>query len=593
MRSKLVRIGAWAASLFVAVSLFAVPARAQDTQNFVIRSFNADYSLSRDSQNISTLKVTEKIIAEFPSFDQNHGIIRALPLTYQGHDVSLKLEKVVDAGGNKVKYTTEVVKTGNLLIKIGDSNKYVHGLQEYDITYTMQNVVAKFSDHDELFWDVNGDDWKQPVDSVTASVHIPKDLVSSLRDDKRCYTGTNDSQQSDCTITVDPKDGAVTVNMVTTRGLAAGETMSYVLGFNANTFVGYQVPLSQILWWIAGIVFLGLVPPAFALWVVIRKWRQYGRDAKGKGTIVPQYLPPKEMSVLGSSEVLRQRFVAASISAQIIDLAVRRYLKIFEQTEKKVLKDKTTYSVELVKTTMGLRSEEKAVIAMLFGSEPKAGDKVDLSDLSSKLYKKAADLGKSIDQQLANEGYFLQPPQKVFQMYLAWGIVLCVVGFIFPPYTLGMLLAGVVVLASSRLMPARTQKGVDMRDYLYGLRDYMKLAEVDRIRVMQSPKGELTEKIDTTDSHKLVKLYEKLLPYAMLFGIEREWAKQFADLYYEKQPDWYSGAGAFNAVYFAGAMHSFSSTSNATFSPPSSSSSSGFSGGGAGGGGGGGGGGGW
>lgn len=592
MRSKLVRIGAWAASLFVAVSLFATPARAQDTQNFVIRSFHADYYLSRDAQHISKLKVTEKIIAEFPAFDQNHGIIRALPLTYQGHDVDLKLEKVVDAGGNKVKYTTDN-SGGNMLVKIGDANKYVHGLQEYDITYSMQNVIAKFSDHDELFWDVNGDDWKQPFDSVTASVHIPKDLVGELKADQRCYTGANNATQSDCTISRDQQSGETVVNIVTTRGLVAGETLTYVLGFNTNTFVGYQIPLSQILWWAAGIILLGLTPPAFALWLVIRKWRQYGRDARGKGTIVPQYLPPKELSVLGSSEVLRQRFVASSISAQILDLAVRRYLKIYEKTEKKVLKDKTTYSVELVKTTMGLRAEEKAVVAMLFGKDAKPGDEVDLSDLSSKLYKKAADLGKTIDQQLANEGYFLQPPQKVFQMYLTWGIVLCVVGFIFPPYTLGMLLAGIVVLASSRLMPARTQKGVDMRDYLYGLRDYMKLAEVDRIRIMQSPKGQLTEKIDTSDSHKLVKLYEKLLPYAMLFGIEKEWAKQFADLYYEKQPDWYSGSGAFNAVYFAGAMHGFGTTSNATFSPPSSSGSSGFSGGGAGGGGGGGGGGGW
>ncbi len=194
MRSKLVRVGAWAASLFVAVSLFAAPAAAQDTQKFVIRSFHSDFYLSRDSQNISKLKVTEKIVAEFPSFDQNHGIIRAIPLTYQGHDINLKLEKVVDAGGNKIKYSTDN-SDGNMLVKIGDANKYVHGVQEYNITYSMQNVIAKFSDHDELFWDVNGDDWKQPFDSVTASIHIPKDLVGTLKADQRIYRDTNNSTQ--------------------------------------------------------------------------------------------------------------------------------------------------------------------------------------------------------------------------------------------------------------------------------------------------------------------------------------------------------------------------------------------------------------
>src|SRR6266496_3732446 len=44
--------------------------------------------------------------------------------------------------------------------------------------------------------------------------------------------------------------------------------------------------------------------------------------------------------------------------------------------------------------------------------------------------------------------------------------------------------------------------------------------------------GKLTEKIDINNTTQLIKLYERLLPYAMLFVIEREWAKQFSDLYH-------------------------------------------------------------
>lgn len=582
-----------AAVAVLALSFGAVtPVHAQNTQDFTIKSFDADYYLSRDAQHISKLSVTEKIVAEFPSYDQNHGILRAIPQTYQGHSVALKVDKVVDAGGTKLKYTTST-SNDNLVLKIGDANRYVHGLQEYDITYHLQNVTQTFSDHDELFWDVNGDQWQQPFGSVTARIHIPADLTSSLNGQRRCYTGTYGSTQADCVVEVAKKDGQTDLTIGTNRALNVDETLSVVVGFKPNTFVEYKVPLSQILWMVAGVVFFGLLPPAFTIWLVLRKWRQYGRDARGRGTIVPQYTPPKDLSVLESGEIIRQRFVPSFISAQILDLAVRRYLKIYETVEKKILKDKTVYSVELVKTTMGLRAEEKAVVTMLFGPEASVGDKVDLSDLSNKLYKKAAELGKVIDTQLANEGYFLRAPQKIFQMYLTWGIALCVVGFVFPPFSLGLLLAGIVLLVTARLMPARTQKGVDTRDYLYGMRDYMKLAEEDRIKLMQSPGGRLTEKIDVTDTTKLVKLYEKLLPYAMLFGIERDWAKQFADLYKDKSPDWYAGSSAFNAVYFAGALHSFSVASNTSFTPPSSSSGSGFSGGGAGGGGGGGGGGGW
>jgi len=104
---------------------------------------------------------------------------------------------------------------------------------------------------------------------------------------------------------------------------------------------------------------------------------------------------------------------------------------------------------------------------------------------------------------------------------------------------------------------------------------------------MQSPHGKLTEKIDTGDKKQLIKLYEKLLPYAMLFGVEKAWIKEFAGLY-DAQPDWYSGSGAFNAGYFAGSLSSFSAASNAGFTAPSSSGGGGSAGGGGGGGGGGG-----
>jgi uncharacterized membrane protein YgcG len=572
--------------------LCAGPVQAQNTQDFLIRSFDADYYVTRDSQHISNLRVTEKIVAVFPTYDQNHGVLRAIPKTYQKHDVGLKIDKVVDPTGASWHYSTET-SNDNLVLKVGDADKYVHGVQEYDINYHMQNVTQKFSDHDELFWDVNGDQWQQSFGSVTARVHVPAELATSLQPNRRCYTGVYGSTESSCMITEQKSNSETIITFAATRQLTANETLSFVLGFTPGTFVAYQMPLSQILWTIAGIVLFGLLPPAIAIYIFVRRWRLYGQDAKSKGTIVPQYLPPEELSVLGSSEVLKQRFMPASVSAQILDLAVRHYVKIYEVETKKLLKTKTTYTIELTKAPNGLRPEEKQVVGMIFGDKATVGTKVDLSDLTNKLYKKAHDLGKTIDNQLASEGYFLRPPQQIFQTYLTWAIAMCVLGFVFPPYTLGILLAGLVILAVARLMPARTQKGVDARDYLFGLRDYMKLAEADRIKALQSPRGKLTEKIDVSDTAKLVKLYERLLPYAMLFGIEREWAKQFADLYHEQQPDWYSGSGAFNAIYFASAVHSFSTASAATFTPPSNSSSSGFSGGGSGGGGGGGGGGGW
>ena len=83
----------------------------------------------------------------------------------------------------------------------------------------------------------------------------------------------------------------------------------------------------------------------------------------------------------------------------------------------------------------------------------------------------------------------------------------------------------------------------------------------------------------------------------MMLGVEKEWARQFKDIYTEP-PKWYEGSAGthFNAVLLASSINSFSTTAQSTLvSKPSSAAGggSGFSGGGAGGGFGGGGGGSW
>ena len=128
-------------------------------------------------------------------------------------------------------------------------------------------------------------------------------------------------------------------------------------------------------------------------------------------------------------------------------------------------------------------------------------------------------------------------------------------------------------------MSKRTLKGVKARNYILGLKEYIKVAEKERIKFHNAPE-------------KNPQTFEKFLPYAMVFGLEKEWAKQFEGIYME-QPSWYSGAdlATFSAVSFVNELSSFGSVANTSFAQNSGSSSGfssgGFSGGGFGGGGGG------
>lgn len=126
-------------------------------------------------------------------------------------------------------------------------------------------------------------------------------------------------------------------------------------------------------------------------------------------------------------------------------------------------------------------------------------------------------------------------------------------------------------------MPKKTKEGVILKEKSLGLKEF--LYRADRYKLKWQEKEEI---------------FEKFLPYAMVFGVVDQWAKNFKNIYTDS-PDWYVGnINTFSAIYIASEMSHFSSSASSSYSPPASSGSSGFGGGGSSGGGfGGGGGGSW
>jgi uncharacterized membrane protein len=112
-----------------------------------------------------------------------------------------------------------------------------------------------------------------------------------------------------------------------------------------------------------------------------------------------------------------------------------------------------------------------------------------------------------------------------------------------------------------------------------GFEEFLRRVEGDRLeRVVKTPE-----------------MFERFLPFAMAFGVERKWAKAFQDIYREP-PTWYVGstAGPFDMNGFTSRLGDLSSRAESSMSSsPRSSGGSGFSGGSSGGGSGGGGGGGF
>lgn len=588
---KIKRLRLWiAVVLLVAAALaFGAPlgiAHA-DTNDFVITNFTSNETLTKaDPQG--ELHIVERISVNFT--DNNHGITRAIPNSYKGNSLQFHLNSVTSTSGAPTEVSTST-QNGNTVLRIGNPNRTVTGPQEYTIDYTLKNVITFYKDHDELYWDVNGDQWDQSAELVKTTLVVP-DGIKLAPQGLACYTGDYGSKASDCTIQMSGNQ-----IQASATNLAPNQTLTYVVGFQTGYFTPYSWydKLHKYLIPLAEAVLLPLVVFCIAFWY----WLKNGRDARGTGIIVPQYDTPDGLRPLEVGTIIDFKVDNRDITATIIDLAVRRYIKIIEAKHDHLLrKDTQTYTLELTNAdSSNLNSNERAIIGAIFPQNT-VGEQASLSDLKNKFYTTAKSVRENVEFMLTTLGYFRKNPLKSGKV-LKFFFPVVVIFLIYSgahfgvALAFGILAAAVIAYLFGRAMPSRTAKGVAADEHIQGLKLYLKVAEAARLQKLQSPNAPYGEQ--TGEPVKTVQLFEKLLPYAMVLSVEKEWAKQFETIY-TVAPDWYVGNWAtFNAVYLATSLNvGMLNATSAVFSAPSSSGGSGFGGGGfAGGGGGGGGGGGW
>lgn len=580
-------------SLIILFSLtvgLGAPAKAvSSTNNFTISNYQIDYYLGKNSDGHSTLKTVEKIDALFPLSDQNHGIERAIPQVYDGHTVHMQVMSVTDRVGKQIPYSTSK-SNDNQVIRIGDANSYVYGLQHYEITYVQQDVTKYFTNNnsDEFYWDTNGTDWAVPIQSLTVNLHIQEGL-GALNNKQSCYVGVAGSTTT-CLLSR-TTDGYTTQ----ASNLSSSQNVTIDIGFQPKTFAVYEMTLADrvAVFWKYSFVITFLISLVL-LAIFHRRYSQKTNRSHDRSTIIPEYLPPKDASVTVAASIYNKP--GATFSAQLIDFAVRHYIKIYQTSEKSLFR-LAQYELEIVKDIADLRDEEREILNDIFPTTA-VGTRLKMDDLKNNrtsIAMKMRDNPKKLNDSIRGiYGLRARDPRQT-KWFICAGIVMLILAAL----TLSQWFLAVAVgsfIYAYMLWPL-TDKGLTLFYYLEGLKLYIKVAEQDRLKMLQSPEG--AEKIDTTidvnDPRQLVKLYERVLPYAILFGQEKDWNNQLGR-YYEsinQSPDWYVGTSpVFNAVIFSSAISSFNSA--ATYSSPTSSSSGGSGGGGfSGGGGGGGGGGGW
>ena len=580
-------------SLFLAIGGFSNFAYA-DANDFTVESFDAHYYLSKDSEGRAVLKVVEEITATFPDFDQNHGIERAIPKKYQGH-VSYQNDLTVYRNDELEGIADTKDVDGNKVYRIGNSREYVHGKQVYRLEYSFRDVMRSdlVENSQTLIWNVNGTQWKQNFGRVSATIFIDEAIAENYKN-YDCYFGEYGAKNT-CQPFSENYYRGQKVLIFSQNNLSAGENLTFVANFKPETFKDYVEPNEHKI--IKNALVFALIIPVAGLMILIFIGIKNYRSEKTHRSIVPQYLPPKEISLFESSVLLGVQ--QKSIPAMIVKMAVSGNLKIVE-IEKKGVLGKKEFRLERL-SDQGLDNREKTIFNKIFSR----GESVKLKDISQRL---GMDFGQKMlgwAEVFRNKDFYKKPKDSILVKILFGLSFVAIFGPLlfggvfeavnFSGYeliiTLWFVLFTVIFVLSIVLLTVepKSLRGAEMLDHLNGLKMYIKMAEEDRMRVLQSVDG--ADRIVDGENSK-VKLYEKLLPYAMIFGLEKTWLKELAAQYPEGvSPDWYHGSGVFNGILFANSMSSMSRSLNSYTS--SASSVSGGGGGFSGGGGGGGGGGGW
>jgi len=560
------------ALLLASCLTLASPAFAREWH---ITHFDSNMTVSQDG----TMVVREHLVLYFNgSF---RGIYRDIPIQYPGphgsnYTLFLKVNGVTDGGGHKLKYESSIHGDyRHLKIYIPDA---VNASRMVDIEYTVNNAIRWFDDHDELYWNVTGNDWAVPIDDVNASILFPAGAVNNLR--AQAFTGLYGSPAQNATVVING-------NLVTVR---SSEPLSMREGLTADVYITKGVltepsKLTFAVWFLRSNVIVLL--PLWAFIVMFVFWWTKGRDPKPDRSVAPQYEPPKGMTPAEVGTLIDDSVHPRDITSTLIDLAVKGYIKI-EETDSKVLlfthRDYTFHSLKEPGTwsSGSLEAHERVMLNHMFAG---GATQIRLSELRNQFYVAIPAIKEDILAELRGKGMYSVDPDSA-HAYVALGVLITAVPFVLAQVfgwadilgSVGLLIAAaiiavIIIFLFARIMTAKSLKGVRTKVEILGLQEFILRVDADRLKRMPP---------DT---------FEKVLPFAMALGIENHWAKAFQGIV-QNAPTWYVGPtpymGGFNPIFFAGAMHNMAMDAHQAFvaAPRASSTGSGWSGGGFGGGGG-------
>ncbi len=594
------------------------------------------------------LDVTETITIQAEGNQFRRGIFRDFPTSYRrrsdGTNVIVGFDVIaVTRNGKPEPYRTESYSNG-VRTRIGSADVLIpRGVHAYTIRYRTTRQIGFFEKFDELYWNATGNGWNFYIDSAEARITLPQ---GAQLGQNAFYTGPQGATGKDARV-VEQGDNRIVWR--TTRRLAPYEGLTVAVAWQkgivappsgaqqVSYFLQDNLPILAAL---IGVIGMALF--------YLSTWSRVGRDPPA-GTIIPLFSPPNDMSPPEVRYLDKLSFDNRAFTAAIVNLGVKGHLTMSESTATtRVTLASGTQALSAPEDEMrrhlfskGASVELKQENHLVVGGAKTALENKLHGLYAGKLFnnnfgwsalgfvlaivaiavmifsitttKSGDEAGVGVMGIVIPCGLLLASCGLMmagFKSHKRWNVWLIAGGILWLLVIAGSLwliwsfnggvnlnlmipalasyLIFSVALLSFYWMKAPSREGQKIRDQIAGFREYLSVAEEDRLNALNPPK-------------KTPELFEKFLPYAIALDVENEWGRKFAGVlaaaaaagaagyaWYHGHRDWSRDPAGFSNHIGSTVASAISSASTA----PGSSSGSGGSGS-SGGGGGGGGGGGW
>jgi hypothetical protein len=486
--------------------------------------------------------VREAITVDFRGAHQ--GIFRTIPTRYErrGLEFSLRVDDVHAFDESVAPLRTEVSRYGRAIRVKAWVPGAVDATRTVIITYRVRRALIDVDGHEELYWNVTGNDWDVPIRQAEAVVSspaaIPLDQIRSI-----AFTGPLGASGAD--YTEERADAFLTFR--TTRPLRAREGLTIAVGWPPGAIRGPSAARTA-LWWLGDNWPLTL--PLFTLAGVLFVWRRYGRDPGGTPSVKPEYAPPEGMLPAAGGALATERAEPRDVVATLVDLAVRGYMRIEEVEPDFGQSDFIFHRLKAISGDPGLAPMELHVLSRLFGADSSLSTR-RLSEVRRDYDNVFPPARDEIYRMMVREGLFPSSPEQVRALWLFAGIA--IVGaavFIVTsgadllgtaPFSLGIGLgaSGLLVLGFSPLMPRKTWRGAQALARVRGFREFLERTSQDELRRLPP---------DTM---------HKWLAWAIALGVSERWIHSFDGLTVS-EPAWYTARGGFDLATFDRSLGRFS-----------------------------------